>query len=127
MGGFKTPSTTETGARSSKFKSAASREEFLKEKRKKKRNWSVPTRGGRRRWDEAKVYHLAQRPGEGHERSHIFPVVKTMCRMQLRRRGIAWLATGSLLRTRHFCRQGAVGGVTYISARTTQAGTGVTQ
>ena len=34
MGGFKTPSTTETGARSSKFKSAASREEFLKEKKK---------------------------------------------------------------------------------------------
>lgn len=65
----------------------------------------------------------------GQERATSFPVVKTMCggRMQLRRRGIAWPATGSMLRTRHFWMQGAVGGVTYSSARTTQAGTGVTQ
>lgn len=65
----------------------------------------------------------------GQERPRIFLVVQTMCggRMQVRRQGNAWPTTGSLLRTLHFWRKGAVGGVTYSSARTTQVATEVTQ
>lgn len=101
----------------------------FKRKKKKKRNWSVPTRGGRGHWDAAEVYRLVRRLREGHERSYICRGVQTMRggRMQLLRGGTAWPATGSRFRTRHFWLQGAVGGVTYTSARTTRAGKGVAQ